>query len=142
MDNSFSAVGNFGHRCVHYACHSKKETVLSWPLFAIAVVFYTLSQSANFKDSEGWKNKYKQPMTPAPDNWYYKFFRLKYREKFPLSGSFLVSLTDKYHFYQLGFKAFLCLSIALHRPTFDWWIETIGYFAAFGIVFTLIYRRK
>ena len=57
------------------------------------------------KDS--WKNKYRQiklygteesVFIPAPNNWYYRFFKLKYKEDFPLSATLLVFLTDAYHF--------------------------------------------
>ena len=112
---------------------------MSWLLFTISVVFYTLSQSANFKDSEGWKNKYKQPMTPAPENWYYKLFNLKYREKFPLSGSLLVLFTDKYHFFQFVFKLFICTAITFYKPLFGPW-DALIYFVVFGMCFTIVYR--
>lgn len=42
------------------------------------------------KDGDGNK-------TAAPDNWYYRFYKLKYKEAFPLSATLLVSLTDPWH---------------------------------------------
>lgn len=113
---------------------------ISFLAFISTVFFYTLSQKETFENSEGWKNKYKQPMSPAPKNWYYRFFKLKYREKFPLSGSLLVSLTDKYHFYQLIFKLLLCTSIVLYRPVLGLW-DAMIYFVLWGMTFTLSYRK-
>jgi len=114
--------------------------VVGWVAFISAVFFYTLSQKETFTNSEGWKNKYRQPMTPAKINWYTNLFKLKYREKFPLSGSLLVSLTDKYHFFQLCFKVLLCASFVFYRPVFGWWDGLILFFT-WGVVFTLAYRR-
>lgn len=113
--------------------------MISLALFAAAVVFYTMSQSANFKDSDGWKNKYKQPLEAAPKTFYYRLFKLKYHERFPLSGSFLVAWTDKYHATQFIFKALLCTSIVMYSPWLGYWDAGV-YFVLFGIVFTITYR--
>lgn len=106
--------------------------------FVLAVVFYTLSQKQIFGESAGWKRKYREPFEPAPNNIYYKFFKLKYKERFPLSGSLLVSFTDKYHAYQFFFKLFLCAAIVLYRPVFGWWDGGV-FFILFGVVFTIAY---
>jgi hypothetical protein len=107
------------------------------PAFISTIVFYTLSQVQAFGESDGWKRKYREPFEPAPNTWYYQFFKLKYRERFPLSGSLLVSFTDKYHAFQFGFKASLCASIVLYRPLF-WW-DPLVLFALWGVVFTIAY---
>ena len=109
--------------------------------FVLAVVFYTLSQKQTFGESDGWKRKYREPFEPAPNNFYYKFFKLKYRERFPLSGSLLVSFTDKYHAYQLAFKLFLCSAIVLYRPVLGWW-DSLVLFVLWGLTFTIVYTIK
>ena len=112
---------------------------MSLILFALAVIFYTLSQKRVFAESDEWKNKYKQPLQPAPKTWYYKLTGLKYKERFPLSGSILVSLTDLYHLYQFIFKVLLCTSIAFYTPLFGYW--DIGvYWSVFGLTFTVTYK--
>lgn len=108
--------------------------------FIIAVIFYTLSQKRVFAESDDWKNKYKQPLQPAPKNWYYKLSGLKYRERFPLSGTLLVSLTDRYHAYQLGFKVFICLTIGINTVVINTLIDSAILFVIFGVVFTVTYR--
>jgi len=112
---------------------------MSWLFFTIAAAFYSLSQKRVFAESDEWKNKYKQPLEPAPSNWYYKLTGLKYKEKFWLSGSLLVFLTDKYHAYQTGFKAFICLSISFYRPIFSWY-DALLYFVLFCVVFSVVFR--
>jgi len=112
---------------------------MSWLLFAISVVFYTLSQKAQHTGDTS-KNKYKQPLQVAPGNWYYKLFSLKYKERFPLSGSLLIAFTDAYHAWQLGFKVFFSVAIVTYRPLLGWG-DALIYFFLFGVVFTIAYRK-
>lgn len=65
-----------------------------------------------FWDEDGWRRKYKIEWTKddlggwqyrmykAPSNWYYRTFKLAYKERFPLSATFLVAFTDGYHLCQ------------------------------------------
>lgn len=112
---------------------------LSLILFAIAVVFYALSQAVMHgkirDDSDG---KYASPKRPGI-GLYYRIFGIIYKERFPLSATLLVSLTDKYHAFQLGFKLFLCASIVCYSPILGLWDAGL-YFIAFGIVFSITYR--
>jgi len=48
----------------------------------------------------------------APDNWYYRFFKIKHKERFPLSATALVFLTDGFHLMQWLAINFFTLSIA------------------------------
>lgn len=113
---------------------------MSWLFFTIAAAFYSLSQKRVFAESDEWKNKYKQPLEPAPKTKYYKLTGLKYKERFPLSGSLLVAFTDKYHAYQLGFKAFICAAVVTYKPLLGYW-DWLVLFVVFGVVLTLIIRR-
>lgn len=47
-----------------------------------------------------YQRKYQYPTT-APKNLYYRIFRLKYKEKFPLSATLLAPVTDAFHMAQL-----------------------------------------
>ena len=51
--------------------------------------------------TDHWKRKYKRAsggqLVPAPNTWYYRFFNLKYKERFPLSATLLVFIVDKWH---------------------------------------------
>lgn len=113
--------------------------MISLGLFILSVIFYTLSQKSTFTDSESWKKKYKQPMTPAPSNWYYKLFTLKYRERFPLSGSLLTFVTDKYHFLQFCFKIALALSFGFFHTIINPYFDAAIYWITFGIIFSAVY---
>ena len=53
-------------------------------------------------NSGSWIDKYKQPLEPAPDSWYYKMYNLKYKERFFLSATLLVVLTDWWHFFSFA----------------------------------------
>jgi hypothetical protein len=108
-------------------------------LFAVAVGFYAMSQAVmHGKLKDNPDSKYASPKRPGK-GLYYKLTGVKYAEKFPLSATLLVSLTDKYHKFQLGFKMFLCAGIVLHTPLFGYW-DALLLFVGFGIVFTITYR--
>lgn len=76
----------------------------------------------------------------APPTWYYRFFKIKYKENFPGSATIFVSLTDGPHLMQLFFKLFLILTIVIYEPIFNMVWDFIGYFALWGIVFSLTYK--
>ena len=114
--------------------------------FALAAFFYGVSQSITFGKIrfkgdfwQNWNRKYKQPLEPAPTTWYYKLAVLKYKERFPGSGTILVSLTDGYHFSQLLFKLPLVAAVVSYSSWLGWW-DMLIYFVLWGIVFTLSYR--
>lgn len=112
---------------------------LSLVLFAVAVVFYTLTQAimhGRIKDNPG--RKYAKPRRP-PKGLYARIFNLEYAERFPGSATVFVSLTDRYHAFQFFFKLFLCISIVTYRPMWGW-LDALLYFILFGIVFTITYR--
>jgi hypothetical protein len=48
---------------------------------------------------------------PAPNNWYYRLAKVKYKERFLFSTTVLVFLTDGFHLMQFIFIKFLLLSI-------------------------------
>ncbi len=127
--------------------------------FLLAVVCYTIAElwqqgkliwmnplyPYRFWGERSDRRKYKDylfsAIYPAPDNWYYNFFEIKYKEKFPLSATALVALTDGYHLMQHIMKPLLLLSIILYEPIFysRWW--DFGLFAAAsGLVFMIIYK--
>ena len=121
--------------------------------FVLAVVCYTVSQlqlhgklsedETGFWGNDSWRNKYKYPADKAlfeyGKGWYYRLFKIKYKERFPLSATLLVSLTDGYHLMQLFFKGLLCVAIVFYTPLFGWW-DLLIYFVTFGVVFTVCYR--
>lgn len=136
--------------------------ILSLLSFAAAVVCYVISQltiqgkikwntSGGFFDEDGWMRKYKVTWTedvnmdfmnrwqfeihPAPKTWYYRFFKIKYKERFPMSATLLVFLTDAYHLMQFWFKIFMALAFV---PLVGWW--AVAYWVLFGVVFTICYK--
>jgi len=125
--------------------------MISLPLFALSVVFYTLSQMsihgklskdpASWFGSASWLNKYKKPLQAPPNNRYYKLFKILHKERFPGSATIFVTFTDSYHFFQFCFKILLTLSIVFYRPVFGAWLsDALLYFALFGVSFTIAYR--
>lgn len=88
------------------------------------------------------KRKYKRPLKPAPDTWYYRYNDLTYVERFPLAGSFLVSLTDAPHQLQFWFFNFLALAFTLALG-FNWWLllgMLIGVRVIHGTFYKLLSR--
>lgn len=70
-------------------------------------------------DGMSWLRKYaytvdkKGSPSPAiaPNNWYYKIFKIKYKEKFPGSATIFVLFTDGMHFTQHFYIILLVISI-------------------------------
>jgi hypothetical protein len=52
-------------------------------------------------------------------NWYYRFFKIKYKEAYLFSSNFLIWTTDGYHLCQMLSFSFLTLSITF-AIGFDW----------------------
>jgi hypothetical protein len=97
--------------------------------------------STGFWGTQSWMNKYKienEFPIPAKNNWYTKLFVIKYKEKYWLSGSFLVFASDSYHFFQFLFLLLISGAIAVHTENVILWL--LIYRAAFGIVFTVCYK--
>lgn len=71
------------------------------------------------KKTDSWKNKYEVNAdgTPVPTEsknhwWYYGLYKPNYAEKFPLSSTALVFLTDDWHKYQFIMYRFLYMAIS------------------------------
>lgn len=118
---------------------------LAAPLYAYCAL-HDEGKLKGFGPDEGffgfnqYRRKYKNGdlLTPAEKNWYYRFFKLKYREAFPLSATFLSSLTDGYHSFQLVWKALIIASTAILTP-WPWTFFLTG-FSLFTFVFTVGYK--
>ncbi len=76
----------------------------------------------SFFGISSWVRKYKRKQeadvpelyfqVEAPNTWYYRFFKIQYKERFPLSATALVFLTDGFHLMQWLAINFLTLAIA------------------------------
>lgn len=113
--------------------------IVSLILFVSATAFYSVSQAImHGKIRDNSAAKYASPRRPGI-GLYYRLFDIEYKERFPLSATLLVSLTDLYHKMQLGFKLCLCFSMVLYQPMFGAW-DALILFCLFGLVFTITYR--
>lgn len=83
---------------------------------------------------DGHPGLFKQPNK----NLYTRLFSVKYAERFPLSSTLLVSVTDGAHLCQTVYLLCLSAAIAVHHET--WWLWLLIYRAVFGIVFTIAYK--
>lgn len=92
-----------------------------------------LSHLRKYKTTEG------HLMQPRNPNWYYRFFKIKYTEKFPLSATLLVSFTDGAHLMQTAFKLLFCISIVTYSMEFSSWM-VLCYLMQWGLIFTVTYK--
>jgi hypothetical protein len=74
----------------------------------------------------------------APDTWYYRFFKIKYKEAFLFSATFLVSFVDAYHSSQLVMRILMSLSITLAISA-PWW-AVIAIWWTYAGVHALFYK--
>lgn len=125
---------------------------LSFILFIFAVICYSIKELKTFGKLkwmsrfpwgfwgvDSWKRKYKEPRQQAPDNSYYRFFKIKYKERFPGSATIFVFLTDGYHLCQWFFIKLIVLSIVTFDGDFSikWFLI---YLAIWYIIFNLTYK--
>lgn len=113
--------------------------MISIILIGIAGGLYAMVSAIGFGDkNDQWKNKYKQPLQPAT-SLYSRIVGNAYKEKFPLSSSILVSLTDSFHKWQLLFKVAIVSAVVFYRPMWHLWDGPIM-FVTFGVAFSIVFR--
>lgn len=103
-------------------------------LIIVATYFYTMlsiyffmesprpGKKFSFWGTDSWVRKYKHGggspintfIQPSPGNWYYKFFKIPYREAFPGSATIFVMFTDGYHLCQWFFIKCIIAAIAIN----------------------------
>lgn len=66
----------------------------------------------SFWGEQSWLRKYSDGLIQAPKNWYYRVFKIPYKEKFPLSATALVFVTDGYHLLGFLMQIFICFSVS------------------------------
>lgn len=116
-----------------------KTTMISFILIGIAGGLYAMVSAIGFGDNnDQWKNKYKQPLEPAK-SLYSRIVGNAYAEKFPLSSSLLVSLTDSFHKWQLLFKVAIVSAVYFYRPVWGI-VDPVVMFVTFGLTFSIVFR--
>jgi len=101
------------------------------------ISFYGLNNDL-FWSMGGWIRKYKTvdgKFLPAPDNAYYRFFKLYYKERFPLSATALVFVTDGYHLMQFIWIKFMLLAVSTTADGHTNWIVFFAGWAVWGVLF-------
>lgn len=116
--------------------------------FIFAVLFYTVSQlqqhgkirfKGQFWDSDSHLLKWKRPLEKPPNNFYYRWFKLEFKEKFPLSGTLFVFQSDGYHLSQMLFKVSIIMAIVSYKSIFGV-LDIALFYGLFWLVFNLIYK--
>lgn len=98
----------------------------------------------SFWGANSWKRKYKRSdscfsgycLIKSRSNWYYRLFKIRYKEKFPGSATVFVFLTDGYHLTQWFMIKFIIGAITLN------WIYFLILWATWTIVFNIVYIEK
>lgn len=105
-----------------------------------------------FFSNNSWKRKYRDPMTPIlKQNWYERLFGIQFKERFFLSSTLLVWLTDGFHLLQ-GVMIW-CFTVTIVVTHYDlvarpwWW--TLGYIlfyrvlwsSTFTVFFNFIFKK-
>jgi hypothetical protein len=104
--------------------------IISLVLLGIGIAAYSISQllehqkfkwmtsDYTFWGGRGYLRKYKFPLESHKGNWYYRLFKIKYKERWPTSATFTVMFTDSYHAFQsisfLSFAGAFSLMSGIH----------------------------
>jgi hypothetical protein len=95
--------------------------------------------------SVSWGRKYAFPLIPFTGWWYFGIIKPKYAERFPLSTTVLVFLTDYWHWVQFlylnllftGYSVFMGMALSIHPA-----LAFIGIKMGYAIMFNIGYERK
>jgi hypothetical protein len=94
----------------------------------------------SFWHKQSWVRKYKAPLRLSLNkNRYYRWFNLKYLERFPLSATALVFTTDGFHFLQAIMLLLLAAALVTANLSINWIIGIVIYRVAWGIAFEFGY---
>lgn len=99
--------------------------------------FSTLQWVRKYKAAE-FSEAYMGLFRYAPDNWYYRFFKIKYQERFPGSATFFITIVDAYHASQALMRILMSLSITLAISA-PWW-TCLLIWAAYATVHWAFYK--
>ncbi len=128
--------------------------IISLLLLALASCAYTINQLIyngklkwhDDRDSYGfwgmlsYKRKYELPYVDPPNNWYYRFFKIKYKERFPGSATCFVMFTDGLHLTQHFFIISLLGAICTYTPYYSHLVNGLVYYAVWLVTFNLSYK--
>lgn len=123
-------------------CYAVKETID----MKYEKSIWAETDANSFFGVDQWKRKYRVKhhngeMINAPRTWYYRYFNLKYKERFFLSGTLLVFVTDAFHFSQWMMMNFIALAVgtamAEEIPMILWWAlcARVTWWIGFGLFF-------
>jgi hypothetical protein len=119
---------------------------LSWGKLS-RFMFHSVARSRNptgFWGKESWLRKYKldhlDRPTLAKKTWYTKLFNIKYKERFPLSATLFVFISDGFH--ALQFVAINSLLLAVSLQTKNVPQAFIALIIVYRVGFYFTYYRK
>lgn len=98
--------------------------------------------------AESWENKWKMPLRPSDNNWYYLGYNPKYAEKFPYSSTALSFATDGYHMIRMVRNVTMITAIVIPIGSKKNWKQYVveagcyylAYTSGFNLAFDVIYK--
>lgn len=76
----------------------------------------------SFWGEESYWRKYASPIDAPKNNWYYKFFKIGYKERWPTSATFTVFATCGMHLMQFLYHLSLSASFSLATGVNFFWV--------------------
>jgi hypothetical protein len=111
-----------------------------------------------FDKSVSWKAKWKLdkqhnliPATKGDNWWYFGIIKPKYKEKFPLSSTLLVFISDFWHLSQGFFLKFILVGVYIHEPMFgqlwyhqlfEFWLLYILMLVPFELTYSYMKKKS
>lgn len=91
-------------------------------------IFRKLKMDGWFNPAISWKNKWKSGDSMLG-------------ERFFGASTFLVWLTDAWHFFKMLMLTSICMAIVLYTPLINWYVDSIILLLAFTLPFELFYSK-
>lgn len=126
--NAFLILASISHAIFSLIAHNKLT-------FGPLTGFFGRDQWVRkFADIEG-------TFITAPNNLYYKTFRIRYKEAFPLSATALAWITDAYHFFQFITIKLVILAMLTYQTTVNPFIDFFLLWAQWSVMFEATYSQ-
>lgn len=86
-----------------------------------------------------WVYKWRYPLRPAPNRWYYFGFIPRHEERFPYSSTIFVWATDAWHLFKAIMLVCLMSAMVLYSPIITPFVDFFLLYVTFTFVFTIFY---
>ena len=119
--------------------------MISLILIILAGIFNACMDNVSFRWNNSTFNKFNaqwfNPVLSSQNKWKYNENGIWNGEKFFGSSTFLVFLTDFWHFCKFIMLLLIVAGIVFYKPLINWWVDLLILYCAFTVTFELFFSK-